>query len=81
MSEALGQQLTIDIKPGAGTLIGATVAAKSPADGYTLLVGGLASNAVSPLLFKADFDPIKDVVDAVKNKPSKVMYGSSGNVC
>ena len=60
MSEALGQQLIIDNKPGAGTLIGATVVAKSPADGYTLLVGGFASNAVSPLLFKADFDPIKD---------------------
>lgn len=60
MSEVLGQQIIVDNKPGAGTLIGATFVAKAPADGYTLLVGGFASNAVSPLLFKADYDPIKD---------------------
>lgn len=58
LSEALGQQFIIENKPGAGTLIGATVVAKAPADGYTLLVGGFASNAVSPLLFKAEYDPL-----------------------
>ena len=60
LSETLGQQVIIDNKPGAGTLIGATAVAKAAPDGYTLLVGGFASNAVSPLLFKADYDPIKD---------------------
>ena len=60
MSEGLKQQVIIDNRPGAGTLIGATAVAKATADGYTLLVGGFASNAVSPHLFKADFDPIKD---------------------
>lgn len=60
LSEVMGQQMIIDNKPGAGTLIGATAVAKAAPDGYTLLVGGFASNAVSPLLFKADFDPIKD---------------------
>ncbi|WP_319240856.1 tripartite tricarboxylate transporter substrate binding protein [uncultured Propionivibrio sp.] len=58
LSEGLGQQFIIDNKPGAGTLIGATVVAKAPADGYTLLVGGFASNAVSPILFKAEYDPL-----------------------
>ena len=60
LGEELKQQFIIENRPGAGTLIGATAVAKAPADGYTLLVGGFASNAVSPLLFKADFDPIKD---------------------
>ena len=60
LGEGLKQQFIVDNKPGAGTLIGATVVARAPADGYTLLVGGFASNAVSPLLFKAEFDPIKD---------------------
>ena len=60
MGEELKQQFIIDNKPGAGTLIGATLVARAPADGYTLLVGGFASNAVTPLLFKAEFDPIKD---------------------
>ena len=58
LSEGLGQQIIIDNKPGAGTLIGATVVAKAAPDGYTLLVGGFASNAVSPLLFKAEYDPL-----------------------
>lgn len=58
LSELLGQQFIIDNRPGAGTLIGATLVAKAPADGYTLLVGGFASNAVSPLLFKAEYDPL-----------------------
>ena len=58
LSEGLGQQILIDNKPGAGTLIGATVVAKAAPDGYTLLVGGFASNAVSPVLFKAEYDPL-----------------------
>jgi tripartite-type tricarboxylate transporter receptor subunit TctC len=58
LSEGLGQQVIIDNKPGAGTLIGATAVAKAAPDGYTLLVGGFASNAVSPLLFKAEYDPL-----------------------
>lgn len=58
MSEVLGQQFVVDNKPGAGTLIGAALVAKAAPDGYTLLVGGFASNAVSPLLFKAEYDPV-----------------------
>ena len=58
LSEALGQQFIIDNRPGAGTLIGANLVAKAAPDGYTLLVGGFASNAVSPILFKADYDPL-----------------------
>ena len=57
LSEGLGQPVIIDNKPGAGTLIGANIVAKAAPDGYTLLVGGFASNAVSPLLFKAEYDP------------------------
>lgn len=58
LSEGLGQQVVIDNRPGAGTLIGATAVARAAPDGYTLLVGGFASNAVSPQLFKADYDPL-----------------------
>ncbi len=58
LAEGLGQQVIIDNRPGAGTLIGATAVAKATPDGYTLLVGGFASNAVSPVLFKADYDPL-----------------------
>ncbi len=60
LSEGLGQQVIVENKPGAGTLIGTTAVAKAAPDGYTLLVGGLASFATSPVLFKAEFDPLKD---------------------
>lgn len=58
LSEGLGQQVVIDNRPGAGTLIGATAVARATPDGYTLLAGGFASNAVSPHLFKAEYDPL-----------------------
>jgi tripartite-type tricarboxylate transporter receptor subunit TctC len=60
LGEALGQQVLVDNRPGGGTLIGTTAVAKAAPDGYTLLIGGLASFATSPVLFKADYDPLKD---------------------
>jgi tripartite-type tricarboxylate transporter receptor subunit TctC len=60
MGEVLGTPAIIDNKPGAGALLGAGIVAKAPADGHTLLVGGLATHAASPHLLKADYDPLKD---------------------
>ena len=61
LSERWGQQIVIDNRPGAGTTIGATIAAKSPADGYTLLLSSIATHALAPALYaKPGYDPIKD---------------------
>jgi tripartite-type tricarboxylate transporter receptor subunit TctC len=60
MSEALGGTSIVDNKPGAAALLGASVVARAPADGHTLLIGGLATHAASPHLLKADYDPLKD---------------------
>src|SRR5258706_11009212 len=51
LSEQMGQQFIVENRPGAGGNIGAEAVAKSPADGYTLLVATTA-HAINPSLFK-----------------------------
>jgi tripartite-type tricarboxylate transporter receptor subunit TctC len=53
LSERIGQQMPIDNKPGAGANIGAEAAAKSPADGYTLLMGSIASHSIALSYYKS----------------------------
>ena len=47
----LGQPMVVENRPGAGTLLGASVVAKSPPDGYSLLVATIATLAISPNLY------------------------------
>jgi tripartite-type tricarboxylate transporter receptor subunit TctC len=65
LTAATGQQVIIDNRPGAGGAIGAEAAAKSPADGYTIFLAGVATHGINPnLRKKLPYDPIKDF-DAV----------------
>ncbi|MDB5850050.1 MAG: Tricarboxylate transport protein TctC [Rhodoferax sp.] len=60
-AELLGQPIVIDNRPGAGTTMGADMAAKSAPDGYTLLIGSIGSHILSPYLYKRlPYDPVKD---------------------
>ena len=60
LAKRLGQQVVIDNRPGAGTMIGIEAAAKSPADGYTLLMG-LSTLAInSALKNNVPYDPVRD---------------------
>ena len=62
LSTQLGQQVVVENRPGAATIIGAEAVAKSPADGYTLLLGDTATFAVNPSLYKKlPYDPNKDL--------------------
>ena len=57
----LGQPVVIDNRPGAGGSVGAELAAKAPADGYTLFLAGVGSHAVNPNFHpKLPYDPVKD---------------------
>ena len=62
LSEAIGQPVVVDNKPGAGGNIGADFVAKSPPDGHTLLVGYNGPLAINVGLFdKMPYDPVKDL--------------------
>jgi tripartite-type tricarboxylate transporter receptor subunit TctC len=61
LGPALGQAVVVENRTGAGTLVGTEAAAKSPADGYTLLLGALSNIALNPGLYaKLPYDPLKD---------------------
>ncbi|CAG2154438.1 Tripartite tricarboxylate transporter family receptor [compost metagenome] len=57
----VGQSIIIDNSPGAGGTVGATKAARAPADGYTMLVGHMGYMGAAPALYKKlPYDPVKD---------------------
>jgi len=61
LSEALGQQVVVDNRPGAGSTIGHGLGAKATPDGYTLLLGTSGGLAVSPAFgSKLPYDPVRD---------------------
>ena len=61
LTESLGQQVVVDNRGGAGGSIGVELAAKSPPDGYTIVIGHIGTFAVNPTLYrKLAYDPIKD---------------------
>ncbi len=61
MSELQGQTMVVDNRAGAGGTIGTDIAAKAPADGYTLLLCGIWSHGVAPSLYKKlPYDHYKD---------------------
>jgi tripartite-type tricarboxylate transporter receptor subunit TctC len=61
LTEWWGQPVTVENRAGATGTIGADAVAKSPADGYTLIMGHVNSTGIAPNLFlKLPYDPIKD---------------------
>jgi tripartite-type tricarboxylate transporter receptor subunit TctC len=63
LSKAFGQQFIVDNRAGAGGNVGADLVAKSPGDGYTLLMGTVGTHGINRALYdKLPYDPIKDFV-------------------
>ena len=61
LAETMKQPFVVDNKPGASNTIAADITAKSPPDGYTLLVATTTGQAIAPHLMKLGFDPLKDL--------------------
>jgi tripartite-type tricarboxylate transporter receptor subunit TctC len=61
VAESTRQPVIVDNKPGAGGNIGADAVAKAPPDGYTILMGAVATHAINPTLYASiPYDPIRD---------------------
>ncbi len=61
LQEPLGQPVLVENRPGAGGNIGADLVAKSAPDGYTLVMGAIATHAINPTLYAAiPYDAVKD---------------------
>ena len=61
LSESLGQQVLVDNRPGANGNIGAELVARSPGDGYTIMMGFDGTLAINPSVYrKLAFDPLRD---------------------
>jgi tripartite-type tricarboxylate transporter receptor subunit TctC len=60
LSEALGQPVIVDNKPGAGGALGSDLAAKAAPDGYTLLMATTSTHSIGPALQKLPYDAQRD---------------------
>ncbi|NJD88196.1 MAG: tripartite tricarboxylate transporter substrate binding protein [Betaproteobacteria bacterium] len=67
LAENLGQTIVIENKTGASGMIGAESVAKAPADGYTVLVGNVATLAMNVGIYKKmPYDPVKDLAPVMR---------------
>ena len=67
LSEALGQQVIVDNRPGAAGNIATEIIVKSNPDGYTILMGTIAALAINPSLYgNLPFDPDKDLLPVIQ---------------
>src|SRR3954466_3874791 len=77
MQELMKQPVVVDNRPGAGGNLGADLVAKSPPDGYTLLMHSSAMASVSSLYARLPFDPVKDFVPVTMVISTQFVIGGS----
>ena len=66
VGQLLGQNFFVDYRPGAGGNIGSDIVAKSPGDGYTLLIGTIGTHAINVSAYaKMPYDAVKDFTPIV----------------
>src|SRR6478735_10188716 len=81
MGEDLGQQVVIDNRPGANTIIGAQTVAKAKPDGYTILLAIDGTLVMNPFLYsKLSYDPFKDFEPVAKVADIPSVLEANNNV-
>ena len=65
LTDALGRQVIVENKPGAGGVLGIEAGIKSPPDGYTLTLIA-SSYTVNPAIYKLNFDPLNDITPIIQ---------------
>src|SRR5690606_10322356 len=60
LEEALGQPFVVENRGGAGGMVGSQQVSRAAPDGYTLLVSGLGSTVIAPLITPGHYDPLAD---------------------
>ncbi len=80
LQQRLGQPVVVENRAGAGGSLGSDLAAKAPADGYTLVMGNIGSHAMNVATYKSlPYDPVKDFapIALVSTTPSLVSVGKN----
>src|SRR5579864_8160339 len=82
LSELWGQSVTVENHPGAGSTAAPALVAKSPADGYTLLINTNAQAYSAALLKNLPYDPLKDFIPIVPltSQPYVLVAGKAAGV-
>lgn len=82
LTESMGQQVVVDNRPGAGAIVGTSLLAKAPADGYTLIMCEIAHGANPALHAKLPYDTRKDFasVDLVALMPTVLVVPAASPV-
>ena len=66
LTEVWGQPLVIENRAGANAIIGTDLVAKSPPDGYTIMMGGIGPHGINPSLYpKLPYDPVRDFAPVI----------------
>lgn len=78
LGEAFGQQFVVENRPGAAGALATEAVVRSPADGYTLLMGTPSQIAIAPQTTKTPYDPVKDLapVSVVATNPYVLVVNS-----
>lgn len=79
LTEAWGQRIVVDNRPGAGGSLGTGIAATATADGYTWVVGSVAPVVLNPLFYKTTYQSLRDFapVSVIASAPQLIVVKSS----